>query len=78
MLVEKVLHRLQNGGIHLHEEKCQFDQRQVKYLGHVIDATGIHPTKDKVQAVKEAPVPNDITQLSAFVGLIKCYDEFIP
>ena len=51
---------------------------QVEYLSHVIDATGIHPTKDKVRAVKEVPVPNDITQLSAFVGLIKYYGKFIP
>ena len=48
VLVEKVLQRLQDVGIHLHEEKCQFGQRQVEYLGHIIDATGIHSTKDKV------------------------------
>ena len=46
VLVEKVLQRLQDAGIHLHEEKCQSDQRQVEYLGHVIDARGIHLTKD--------------------------------
>ena len=77
VLVEKVLQRLQDAGIHLHEEKCQFGQRQVEYLGHIIDATGIHPTKDKVRAVKEAPVPNDITQLRAFAGLINYYGKFI-
>ena len=48
------------------------------YLGHLIDATGIHPTKDKVRAIKEAPVPSDITQLRAFVGLLKYYGKFIP
>ena len=77
VLVEKVLQNLQDAGIHLHQEKCQFGQRQ-EYLGHVIDARGIHLTKDKVQAVEEAPVPNDITQLRVFVGLIKYYRKFIP
>ena len=77
-LMEKVLQRLQDAGIHLQEEKCQIGQEQVEYLGHLIDVTGIHPTRDKVRAIKEAPVPNDITQLRAFVGLINYYGKFIP
>ena len=78
VLVEKVLQRLQDAGIHLHQEKCHFGQRQVEYLGHLIDATGIHPTNNKVRAIKEAPVPSDITQLRAFVGLLNYYGKFIP
>jgi len=27
---------------------------QVEYLGHVIDEYGLHPTKEKVKAIKEA------------------------
>ena len=61
MLLEKVLQRLQGSGIHLREDKCQIVQEQVEYLGHVVDAMGIHPTKDKVRAIKEAPQPKDIT-----------------
>ena len=61
MLLEKVLQRLQGSGIHLREDKCQIAQEQVEYLGHVVDAMGIHPTKDKVRAIKEAPQPKDIT-----------------
>ena len=78
MLLEKVLQWLQDSGIHLREEKCHIGQGQVEYLGHVVDGTGIHPTEDKVQAIKEAPVPKDITQLRAFVGLINYYGKFIP
>ena len=48
VLLEKVLQRLQDSGIHLREEKCHIDQGQVEYLGHVVDGTGIHPTEDKV------------------------------
>ena len=41
ILLEKVLQRLQDSGIHLREDKCQIAQEQVEYLGHVVDATGI-------------------------------------
>lgn len=57
ILLGKVFQRLQEGGIHLREEKCQFSQEQVEYLGYLIDATGIHPTTEKVRAIKEAPTP---------------------
>ena len=42
VLLGKVLQRLQEEGIHLKEEKCQFSQEQVEYLGYLIDAMGIH------------------------------------
>ena len=61
VLLEKVLQRLQDSGIHLREEKYQIAQGQVEYQGHVVDGMGIRPTEDKVRAIKEAPVPKDIT-----------------
>ena len=78
LILEKVINRLQESGIHLHEEKCEFAQERVEYLGHMIDATGIHPTEDKVHAIHEAPIPHDVTLLRAFVGLLNYYGKFIP
>ena len=78
LILEQVLQRLQESGIHLREEKCMFGQQQVEYLGHRIDATGIHPTQNKVRALSEAPTPANITQLRAFVGLMNYYAKFIP
>jgi len=34
--------------------------------------------EDKVCAIHEAPIPQDIAQLRAFVGLLNYYDKFIP
>ena len=78
VLLGKVLQRLQEAGIHVKEEKCQFSQEQVEYLGYLIDAVGIHPTTEKVRAIKEAPPPNNITQLRAFAGLLNYYGKFLP
>ena len=35
-------------------------------MGHRIDATGIHPTENKVHAISEAPTPANITQTESF------------
>ena len=42
--LEVVLQRLQSRGIKVRLDKCRFMQQSVDYLGHRIDATGLHPT----------------------------------
>ena len=77
-LLERTLERLEKAGERLRQEKCEFRLPELKYLGHRIDATGIHPTSEKVQAIKEAPVPQNVSQLRAFLGLVNYYTKFIP
>lgn len=43
-----------------------------------MDSQGIHPVADKVTAIKEAPRPNDQTQLKAFLGMLNYYHQFLP
>ena len=60
-LLERTLERLEKAGVRLSREKCEFRLSQLMYLGHQIDTTGIHPTSEKVQAIKEALVPQNIS-----------------
>ena len=39
------------------EREVHFMASLVAYLGHVIDATGLHPLPDKVQAIQKVPTP---------------------
>ena len=71
--LEAVLFKLQTSGLHLKRKKCSFMMPSVEYLGHQISAKGIQPTEDKVRAIKDAPVPTDVTQLWSFVGLVNYY-----
>ena len=50
----------------------------VTYLGYCIDKDGIHPTMEKVKAIKEAPQPQNVTQLKAYLGLLSYYNRFLP
>ena len=49
-----------------------------EYLGHVIDVNGLHPTDDKIAALKQDPTPKNVTQLRSFLGLINYYSKFLP
>ena len=47
-------------------------------MGHVIDADGLHPTEDKVKAIKEAPRPRNVAELRSFLGILNYYHKFLP
>ena len=76
--LRKVLQRLQNRGVRVKKSKCSFLKSSVQYLGHRIDAEGIHATDDKIQAIVNAPVPKNVTELRSFLGLLNYYGRFIP
>ena len=59
--LEEVLKRLQDAGLRLNRDKCFFLRPSIEYLGHVIDEHGLHPTEEKVRAIKEAPPPKNVT-----------------
>ena len=50
----------------------------VEYLGYHISGEGISPTKEKRRAIVDAPVPEDISQLKSFLGLVNYYAKFLP
>ena len=48
----------------------------VTYLGHVIDKEGLRPVNDKVKAIKNAPIPQNVSQLKSYLGLLNYYGKF--
>ena len=75
--LDKVLTNLEEAGLRLNKDKCRFMQAEVVYLGHVIDRTGLHPDKGRIQAITEAPTPQNVTELKAYLGLLSYYGKFL-
>ena len=48
------------------------------YLGHRIDAEGLHPLPDRIRAIKEAPTPNSVPTLKSYLGMRTYYSKFLP
>ena len=68
---------LRKANLRLKPKKCKFFQKQVDYLGHTIQADGTSPDPAKVEAVKEWPVPKNVTDVRSFVGFCSYYRRFI-
>ena len=75
--LDRVLTRLEEAGMRLKRSKCAFLLPAVEYLGHHISSEGLRPTQEKIRAIVEAPAPQDVTQLRAFLGLVNYYGKFV-
>ena len=73
----KVLGKLQDSGLKLKARKCQLFQKEVEYLGHVVSSSRIRTDPKKIEAVQNWPVPGNVTELCAFIGLCSYYRRFI-
>ena len=49
----------------------------VTYLGFRIDAEGLHPVTEKIQAIQNAPEPCNQSTLKSYLGLLSYYSRFL-
>ncbi|CAK1597937.1 unnamed protein product [Parnassius mnemosyne] len=73
-----VLQTLQEAGLTLQREKCEFYKDEVNYLGYVINKNGLKKSPDKIKAIVDSPAPSNISQLQSFLGLVNYYRNFVP
>lgn len=57
--------------------KCDFFKTKIKYLGHIITASGFHPDDGKTRSILNYPEPLNVKQLSSFLGLANYYRKFV-
>ena len=64
--LEAVLQRIESAGVTLNPTKCEFNKKSLTFLGHVINAEGIHPDPEKTKAIRNLQVPTSIPELRRF------------
>lgn len=75
--LELVLGVLQENGLTINLDKCNFFQNSVTFLGYEINKDGIRPGSKKLEAVKKFPPPTNSHQVRQFLGLINFFRKFI-
>lgn len=74
----EVLRRLREARLKVNPDKCQILQKEIQYLGHVVNQLGIHTDPEKVRAIAEIKEPRDTKELRRFLGMASWYRRFIP
>ena len=73
-----VFERFKEFGVIINPSKCEFGVNHLTFLGHFVNAHGIQPLPDKIEAIQQFPQPNTQRKLREFLGLINFYHRFIP
>ena len=76
--LEAVLKRLAEKNRCINVQKCRFFMERIEYCGHEIDKDGLHKTNAKIEAVQNAPRPQDVSSVRGFLGLVNYYHRFLP
>jgi hypothetical protein len=66
--LREIFIRLREAGLKLKPKKCSFFQKEVTFLGHVVDEQGIRPNPDNVSKLVNWPVPKNQTEIRGLIG----------
>jgi len=75
--LKTVLNKMKEKGLTCNIDKCEFFKKNIIYLGHVISEEGLFPEQGKLELLKKFKVPNDKTELQAFLGFVNYYARFV-
>ncbi len=77
--LKKIFERLKKYNLKLRLEKCEFFQKQLKYLGILVDEIGIRPDPKYIGKVLKFKKPNDGPKaVERFIGMVSWLRRFIP
>jgi hypothetical protein len=75
--VREVLQKLREHKLYAKLSKCELFRDSVEFLGHRIDAQGIHMMDDKLKAINEWPALTSVDDVRSFLGLCGYYRRFV-
>ena len=75
--LSKVLERFQSYNLKLKPSKCQLFQKEVKFLGKIVNENGVSVNPERVERVKNWPIPTSKKELESFLGFCNYHREHI-
>lgn len=75
--IRKVFKKLKEACLKIQLDKCYFFRHEVQFLGHTVTKDGVKPNSDKIDVIKNWPVPKNEKELKQFLGTIGYYRRFI-
>ena len=76
-----VLNRLRNHGWKLKLKKFSpFQKQLIEIYGYILDVQQgtLRPASDKLKSLRETPIPDTITKLRSFLGMLNFVANFLP
>lgn len=74
----QVFERLQEHGLCLNLEKCEFGKDSITYLGHHVTEDSTEPIGKHLEQISEAKPPQTRKELRQFLGLCNWVRDYVP
>ena len=75
--LKRVFTILAENGLVVNRKKCVLGQESLEFLGYLVNAKGIAPLPDRVEAIRSIPPPKTVKDLQSFLGMLNYYRRFI-
>ena len=75
--LRRVMDVLKEHRLIMKKSKLAFFKTSLSFLGHVISREGVSPQAEKVEAVRNWPLPTTKKDVRAFLGLCQFYSAFV-
>ena len=72
-----ILQALREHQLYAKFSKCEFWLTEVKFLGHVVSASGVSMDLEKVEAIMSWERPKSVFEIRGFLGLAGYHQRFI-
>ena len=75
--LDKILKRLDNEGLAINLQRCEFAKNIIEWLGFTITPSGITPLVTKTEVITKLDNPKTLKQLRSFLGSVHHLSKFI-
>ena len=76
--LEAVLKNIEDNGIRLNIEKCEFTKEKSQFLGYLIGKDGFEADPSKVEAITQMEAPTNISELRRFLRMVNQIGKYLP
>ncbi|XP_052777873.1 uncharacterized protein K02A2.6-like [Mya arenaria] len=72
------LRRLQEKGLTLNKQKCEFNKKTLEFFGYIFSENGFSADKKKCEIIKNTPAPQNASEVRSFLAMTNYVSRFIP
>ena len=74
----EVFERMRQYGLKLKPQKCALFQRQIEFLGRILNGDSISMSQDHIRVVQSWPASKCSKDVERFLGLVNYHRTFMP
>lgn len=72
-----VLARFKQYNLNFKPKKCNFFQKEVKFLGKIVNGNGVMITPENIETMKNWPEPKNVKELESFLGFMNYHRDHV-